>query len=94
MEYSPIVALNRTNALSKANGKQEAIKEAEKLNLNGNHLYYLLLAGLYESIDNSKALEHLNTAVGFAKTDNDKILIERKTALLKALILKPYYLKI
>ncbi len=30
IEYSPIAALNRTYALSKANGKPEAIKEAEK----------------------------------------------------------------
>src|SRR5207247_7244342 len=33
IQYSPIAALNRTYALSKANGKQEAIPEAEKLNL-------------------------------------------------------------
>ena len=33
IEYSPIAALNRTYALSKANSKQEAIAEAEKLNL-------------------------------------------------------------
>ena len=33
LEYSPIIALNRTYALSKANGKQEAITEAEKLDL-------------------------------------------------------------
>ncbi|MBS1504966.1 MAG: RNA polymerase subunit sigma, partial [Bacteroidetes bacterium] len=31
LEYSPVAALNRTYALAKANGKQEAIIEAEKL---------------------------------------------------------------
>jgi RNA polymerase sigma-70 factor (ECF subfamily) len=40
MEYSPIAALNRTYALSKANGKEEAIVEAEKLHLTDCHLYH------------------------------------------------------
>ena len=33
LEYSPVAALNRTYALSKANGKAQAIIEAEKLQL-------------------------------------------------------------
>lgn len=36
VECSPIAALNRTYALSKANGKPEAIEAAEKLNLTDN----------------------------------------------------------
>ncbi|MEJ7680087.1 MAG: hypothetical protein WKG06_19945 [Segetibacter sp.] len=55
IEYSPIAALNRTYALSKANGKQEAITEAEKLNLTDNHFYFTLLGELYNDINNNKA---------------------------------------
>src|SRR5213079_2882018 len=63
IEYSPIAALNRTYALSKANGKQEAIIEAEKLELTNNHLYHSLLGELYSDIDNSKAIAHFQTAL-------------------------------
>ena len=51
IEYSPIIALNRTYALSMANGKEEAIREAEKINMTGNHLYYSLLGNLYTNLD-------------------------------------------
>ena len=47
IEYSPIAALNRTYALAKVNGKKEAIIEAEKISLTGNHLYHSLLGELY-----------------------------------------------
>jgi RNA polymerase sigma factor (sigma-70 family) len=40
MRYSPIAALNRTYALSKANGKEQAIREAEKLKLENNPFYF------------------------------------------------------
>ena len=43
IQYSPIAALNRTYALSKVNGKEEAIIEAEKLNLVENPFYFGLL---------------------------------------------------
>src|SRR6188474_1054903 len=62
IEYSPIAALNRTFALSKANSKQEAIVEAEKLNLSANHFYFTLLGELYTEIDNKKAKENFQTA--------------------------------
>ena len=75
LEYSPIAALNRTYALSKANGKQEAIIEAEKLNLSGDHLYHSLLGNLYTGVNNEKALEHLHSALKFAKTKADKAVI-------------------
>lgn len=78
IEYSPIAALNRTFALSKANGKQEAIKEAEKLNLTGNHFYYTLLGELYSGIDNVKAKQHFEKALSLAKTLTDKETIQKK----------------
>lgn len=78
LEYSPIAALNRTYALSKVKGKQEAIAEAEKLNLKDNHFYFTLLGELYINIDNDKAKENLQIAYALAKTQTDKLTIQKK----------------
>ncbi|GAB2980456.1 hypothetical protein GCM10027049_14910 [Mucilaginibacter puniceus] len=77
-EYSPIAALNRTYALSRANGKAEAIIEAEKLNLFNNHLYHSLLGELYLDMDNKQAAVHFNNALLLAKSAADKALIANK----------------
>jgi RNA polymerase sigma factor (sigma-70 family) len=77
IEYSPIAALNRTYALSKASGKEAAIIEAEKLKLTTSHLYYLLLGDLYTGIDNEQATEHLKTALKLAKSKTDKAGISK-----------------
>jgi len=42
INYSPGVALNRTFALYKANGSEQALIELEKLKLEGNHFYIVL----------------------------------------------------
>ena len=42
INYSPGVALNRTFALYKANGREQAMIELEKLKLEGNHFYMVL----------------------------------------------------
>ncbi len=78
IEYSPIVALNRTYALSKANGKKEAITEAEKLNLVNNHFYFTLLGELYKDIDNKIAKQNFQKAFSLAKTQTDKQTIQKK----------------
>jgi len=78
LEYSPIAALNRTFALSKANCKEEAIQEAEKLNLNMNHFYFMLLGELYSTIDKEKAKLNFDKALSLAKTVNDKKAIQNK----------------
>ena len=78
IEYSPIAALNRTYALAKANGKEQAILEAEKLNQADNHLYHSLLANRYEESDRAKSLSHLYTALGLAKSAGDKAFLSRK----------------
>ena len=75
IDYSAIAALNRTYALSKANGKQAAIKEALKINLKENHLYHILLARLYKDLNPDKRIYHLQTALSLAKTKNDKEFI-------------------
>ena len=78
IEYSPIAALNRTYALSKANSKEKAIKEAEKLNLSGNHFYFVLLGELYTGIDNTIAKKNFQKAFELAKTQTDKQTIQKK----------------
>ena len=78
IEYSPIAALNRTFALSKANGKEEAIIEAEKLNLTDNHFYFVLLGELYTDIDNIKAKQSFQKALSLAKTQTDMQAIQKK----------------
>lgn len=78
IEYSPIAALNRTYALSKANGKEEAIIEAEKLNLTENHFYFTLLGELYTGVDLEKAKLNFQKALLIAKTQTDKQSIQKK----------------
>ena len=82
LEYSPIAALNRTYALSKANGKQAAIAEAEKLNLTGNHFYFTLLGDLYSDLDNKQAKQHFQKALSLSKTETDREAIQKKIDLL------------
>lgn len=78
MEYSPIAALNRTYALSKANGKTEAIREAEKLQLTDNHFYFMLLGELYTGLNAAKAKENFQRAWSLAKTQTDKQTIQKR----------------
>jgi len=78
IKYSPIAALNRTFALSKANGKEIAIIEVEKLQLTDNQFYFALLGELYAGIDDQKAIENFGKALKLAKTKTDKHTIQRK----------------
>ena len=78
IEYSPIAALNRTYALAKANGAEEAIIEAEKLQLTDNHFYFTLLGELYKTVDGQKAKQHFQTALSLAKSAADKHTIALK----------------
>ena len=84
IEYSPITALNRTYALAQVNGKENAIIEAEKLNLTGNHFYFSLLGNLYTDIDNMKAIKNFEIALNLAKTNADKSAITKNLYDLKA----------
>jgi len=78
IEYSPVAALNRTYALSRANGKLQAIVEAEKLQLADNHFYFVLLGELYADIDPANATRHYAHAMALAKTPADKQAIQKK----------------
>ncbi|MDN5205507.1 sigma-70 family RNA polymerase sigma factor [Fulvivirgaceae bacterium BMA10] len=79
IEYSPIIAMNRTYALAHANSIDEAIQEAHKLELRDNHHYFCLLAELYHMNNNiDKEIEYLNKAIEFANKENEKELINDK----------------
>jgi len=78
VNYSPSVALHRTFALYKANGWQAALVEAEKLKLENNHFYFILLAELYKNIDNNKAKLNLQKAYRLTKTPAEKQRIREK----------------
>ncbi|MCH5598154.1 RNA polymerase sigma factor [Niabella ginsengisoli] len=75
LEYSPMAAFNRIYVLSKVRGKQQAIEEAEQLNIVKNHFYYTLLGKLHEGIDDTLALSYFKTALTLAITDPEKKLI-------------------
>ena len=79
IEYSPVIAMNRTYALAIANSVDEAIEEALKLDLNNNHHYCCLLAELYRLNDNiEQEIEYLNKALKLAGKENEKQLIQSK----------------
>ncbi len=86
LEYSPIVALNRTFALSKVKGKAMAIIEAEKLQLFNHLFYYSLLGHLYTEVDNIKALQHFEKALQLAGSATDKTTIAKHILRLKTLV--------
>jgi len=83
IEYSPIIALNRTYALAKAKGKEIAIVEAEKLNLINNRFYYSLLGYLYTDLDNKKASDHYQTALSLAHSNAEHATITKHIDQLK-----------
>ena len=80
MEYSPIAALNRTYALSKAKNKKEALVQALKIDLKNNHLYHLLVAELYNGEDQKKEIQHLEKALSLVTTSHEKKVIITKIA--------------
>jgi RNA polymerase sigma-70 factor (ECF subfamily) len=72
INYSPSVALNRTFALYKADGPETALAAAEKLKLENNHFYYVLLGELYSHLDSTKAKANFEQAYVLAKTQTEK----------------------
>jgi len=82
MNDSPSVELNRIFALYKVSGRAVALTAAEKLGLESNHFYHLLLAELHENVDNDKCRHYLETALALAKTQTEKLGIHKKMAAL------------
>ncbi len=83
MEYSPVAALNRTYALSKVYGKENALAEALKLPSLDIHFYYALLGYLYTGIDNAKAIYNYKKAEQLAVTPGDKLTMLKHIELLE-----------
>jgi len=82
IEYSPMIALNRTYALAKADSYEKGIEEALKLKLDYHHLYLALLGHLYTEVDKEKAEAYLKMAISKAKTEQDKIILSKKLLVL------------
>ena len=80
IEYSPIAALNRTYALSKANAVAEAIVEAKKLNLTTNPYYFTLLGELHRQTEPEKAKGYFTEAIAVTKSPQEIKLIQKKIA--------------
>ncbi|SMC57908.1 RNA polymerase sigma factor [Pedobacter nyackensis] len=78
INYSPAAALNRTFALYKANGAEVALPEAEKLKLEDNHFYFVLLGELNKNVDKSKAIACFERAKALAKTPAEQQLMQLK----------------
>jgi RNA polymerase sigma-70 factor (ECF subfamily) len=72
IQYSPIAALNRVFAYSKIYGALAAIAEAEKLALESNPQYHLLLGELLSRIDNEKARVHYTNAISLLHREEDR----------------------
>ena len=70
--------MHSTYALARANGKEEAIIEAEKLNLENNQFYFTLLGELYKEIDHGKSKLNFQKALSLAKTKTDQQIIQTK----------------
>lgn len=83
IEYSPITALNRTYALSKVKGNEIAVIEALKLDLKNNQFYHSLLGNLYTTFDKTNAIKNYELAYQLAKSENDKITIQRQLLKIK-----------
>lgn len=79
IEYSPIIAMNRTYALAMAESVPKAITEALKFDVKKNHHYYCLLAELYRMEgDSEREISNLSQALQLAKKKNEQALILKK----------------
>lgn len=78
IEYSPITALNRTYALSRANGKIEAIEAAKKLKLDSNHLFHSLLGELYDGVEPELSVQHYHQALALCPSESERDVLLRK----------------
>jgi RNA polymerase sigma factor (sigma-70 family) len=76
--YSPAVALNRTFALYKVYGAQTALNEAEKLKLENNYFYFILMGELYKNTDSRNAKSNFLKAYSLAQTNTDKQVLQQK----------------
>src|SRR5690606_13028437 len=78
VNYSPSVALKRVFALYKAQDWQAALVASEKLKLESNHFYFVLLGELYKNVDKYAARLNFRKAYALAKTQSERRDIQAK----------------
>lgn len=78
LEYSPMAALNRTYALSRVRGREEAIRVALQLKLENNRYYFLLLGELFTGVNREEAGRYFERALSMAKTKAEQEVMGRK----------------
>ncbi len=83
IEYSPIIALNRTFAFAKVYGYEKAISEAEKLNLTESNYYHELLGYLYSNTDIDTAIIHYTKAISLTKSKTEQQTLYKEIERLK-----------
>lgn len=88
LNYSPFAALNRTYAYARVYGPAAAIPEAEKLGMEHNHFYQVLLGELYQTINSEYAEIHYRKAKKLATTERERKLISERIQALKSKIAK------
>ncbi|WPU93708.1 sigma-70 family RNA polymerase sigma factor [Mucilaginibacter sabulilitoris] len=84
VEYSPIAALNRTFAFAKVYGHEQAIAEAQKLNLAENNYYHELLGYLFASYSPGKAITHYEKAIQLTKSEAEKQTLQKEIRRLRS----------
>lgn len=78
MQYTPLLALNRTFALAKVCGSERAIVEAEKLNRVPSSYSLQLLGYLYVDIDPQLSVTYYEQALHWPMTTLEAAAIQRK----------------
>ena len=78
IENSPVIALNRIFAFAKVYGREEAISEAEKLNLTKSNYYHELVGYLYANRNIDKAIDHYIQAIELTKSRAEKQILTRE----------------
>ncbi|WP_335966816.1 DUF6596 domain-containing protein [Galbibacter sp. PAP.153] len=83
IDYSPIMALNRTFAFAKIYGHEKAITEAKSLSLIHSNYYHELLGFLYAEKNVDKAIFHYNRAIDLTKSKVEKQTLTKEIKRLK-----------
>ncbi|MEQ8520471.1 MAG: sigma-70 family RNA polymerase sigma factor [Cytophagales bacterium] len=79
LEYSPVIAMNRSFAMAKVHSPKKAIESASKLELKDNAHYCCLMAELHRmNMDTDQEIKQLNKALKLTKKENEKALIRKK----------------
>lgn len=83
IEYSPIAALNRIFAFAKVYGKESAIREAKKLDLEESNYYHSLLGYLYTDSNIDQTIFHYSKAINLTKSKIEKKTLQKEIEQLK-----------